>query len=172
MTGLAAMGSGVAGAIGGKLAAPDRPVVCVCGDGDFQMTGLEVLTAVANQAPVVWVIMDNGRLGMIRDIQTLSYHGRTEASLLNNPDFVTLARAMDADGYRISAADELTGVVQQALKSGRPTVIDVPTDPSELPPMKPRMLALSRTVGLPSTHRSISWQSTKALARMILRHEK
>jgi acetolactate synthase I/II/III large subunit len=172
MSGLAAMGSGVAGAIGGKLAAPDRPVVCVCGDGDFQMTGMEVLTATSYGIPVVWVIMSNERLGMIHDIQVLSYQGRVEAADLRNPDFVALGRAMHADAYRISHAGELCDVVRSTLQAQRPTVIDVPIDATEQPPMKPRMLALQRSIGLPATHRSVSWQSAKALARMVIRRER
>ena len=172
MSGLAAMGSGVAGAIGGKLAAPDRPVVCVCGDGDFAMTGMEVLTAVQYRIPAVWVVLNNGRLGMIHDIQTLSYHGRSEAAEVHNPDFVALAQAMGAVGTRISRPEQLRSVVGEALRGRQPTIIDVPIDPNELPPMKPRMLALGRTIGLPETHKAISVQSVKALARMVLGRER
>lgn len=167
LSGLAAMGSGVAAAIGGKLAAPNRPVVCICGDGDFAMTGMEVLTAVAYGVPVVWVVLDNSRLGMIHDIQNLSYQGRVEASTLKNPDFVALAQALGAEGLRISRAGELEEAAKVALASNRPFIIDVPIDPDEMPPMKPRMMALERSVGLPSTRKSISWQTIKAMVRMV-----
>lgn len=167
MSGLAAMGSGVAGVVGGKLAAPDRPVVCVCGDGDFQMTGMEVLTAVAYGVPAIWVILENARLGMIHDIQTLMYQGRVEASELRNPDFVALAQAMGAEGCRIGRAGELREAVRAAAERGKPTVIDVPIDPDELPPMKPRMLALQRSVGLPETRKTVSVKAALALLRML-----
>lgn len=167
MTGLAAMGSGVAGAVGGQLAAPQRPVVCVCGDGDFQMTGMEVVTAVAYRAPVIWVILDNSRLGMIYDIQKLMYQGRIEASNLQNPDLVMLAQAMGAQGYRIQRPGELKDVINNSLESRKPTVIDVPIDADELPPMKPRMLALERSIGLPDTTKSVSWTALKAMVSML-----
>lgn len=166
MTGLAAMGSGVAAVVGGKLAAPDRPVVCVCGDGDFQMTGMEVITAVAYGAPAIWIILDNARLGMIHDLQSLLYQGRVEASTLRNPDFVALARAMGAEAHRIERPGELVEVVRAALGSGKPTVVDVPIDPNELPPLKPRMMALQRSVGTPRPIESISWKAIKAILSM------
>ena len=167
MTGLAAMGSGVGGAVGGQLAAPQRPVVCICGDGDFQMTGMEVVTAVAYSVPVTWVILDNSRLGMIYDIQKLMYQGRIEASSLQNPDLVMLAQAMGAQGYRIQRPGELKEVINNSLESRKPTVIDVPIDPDELPPMKPRMLALERSIGLPDTTKSVSWPALKAMVSML-----
>ncbi|HEX9016215.1 MAG TPA: thiamine pyrophosphate-binding protein [Chloroflexota bacterium] len=167
MSGLAAMGSGVAGAIGGKIAAPDRPVVCVCGDGDFGMTGMEVTTAVGYGAPVIWVILNNHRLSMIRDIQGLMYQGRYEASDLPNPDFVGLAHALGAEGYRIQGPGELGDVVAKAVSGGRPTIVDVPIDPEELPPMKPRMLALERSLGLPEPTKTISWKAIRAMLGML-----
>ena len=170
MSGLAAMGSGVAGVIGGKLAAPDRPVVCLCGDGDFQMTGLEMITAVAHGVPAIWVILNNARLGMIYDIQNGMYHGRIESSTLRNPDFAALARAMGADGHRIERPGELRTTLCEALAAGRPTLIDVPIDPDELPPLKPRMLALERSVGLPSPAQALSWKLIKATRAMLREH--
>jgi len=104
---------------------------------------------------------------MIHDIQSLMYQGRVEATTLRNPDFVALARAMGAEAQRIERPDELRDVVKAALESGRPTVLDVPIDPDELPPMKPRMLALQRTVGLPEPTKSVSWKAVKAMVSML-----
>jgi acetolactate synthase I/II/III large subunit len=167
LSGLAAMGSGVAAVVGGKFAAPDRPVVCVCGDGDFQMNGMEVLTAVNYRLPVIWVILNNSRLSMIYDIQKLMFQGRYIASTFHGADFVGLARAMGADAYQVSQPGELGDVVRTALAGGNPTIIDVAIDPEELPPMKPRMMALERSIGLPEPTKTISWASVKAFFGML-----
>jgi acetolactate synthase-1/2/3 large subunit len=83
---LASMGYGVSASIGGQLAAPDRTVVCVCGDGDFQMQGLEVVTAVNYNIPVKWFVLNNQSLAMIKDLQKLMFGGRKIASEFVNPD--------------------------------------------------------------------------------------
>lgn len=166
MSGLAAMGSGVAGVVGGKLAAPERPAVCICGDGGFQMTGLELVTAVTYQVPAVWVILSNARLGMVYDIQKVMYRGRVEASTLHNPDLVALARACGADACRVEGADEIGDAIRAGLASGSPTLIDIPIDADELPPLKPRMLALERSVGTPSMNKALSWNAVKAVLAM------
>ena len=99
LCGLAAMGSGVAACIGGKLAAPDRPTVVVCGDGDFQMHGMEVMTAISHDIPVVWLILQNDSLAMVHDIQTMTYKGRYVASEFRTPDFVRLAERSVLSGW-------------------------------------------------------------------------
>jgi acetolactate synthase-1/2/3 large subunit len=144
---LASMGYGVSAAIGGQLAAPDRPVVCVCGDGDFQMQGLEVATAVNYNIPVKWFILNNQSLAMIRDIQKLMFGGRSIASEFINPDFVKLAEAMGAVGLRIAHPNEIEAVVAEAIGNDRPTVIDVMIDPDEAPSFDARAEAMTRAWG-------------------------
>lgn len=148
-TGLAAMGSATAAAIGAKLAAPERHVVCVCGDGDFQMTGMEVITAVNYDIPVIWIILNNSRLGMIYDVQTLDFGNRYIASSFKNPDFAALGKAFGAEGFRVQHPREIAPVIKAALNSKRPCVVDVPIDVNELPPYEPRLAAFRRAAGLP-----------------------
>ena len=89
------MGYGIPAAIGAKLAAPDRPVVAVVGDGGFAMSGWELLTAVREDVPLVVIVLNDGRLNLIR-LQQLGEWGRTSAVDLLNPDFGRVAEAVGA----------------------------------------------------------------------------
>jgi len=132
---------------GGKIAAGDRQVVCICGDGDFQMQGMEVATAVNYNIPVIWFILNNQTLGMISDLQNLMFGGRRISTEFINPDFVKFAEAMDAAGLRITQPDEVESVVNEALRNNRPTVVDVLIDPDEVPSFDARAEATTRAWG-------------------------
>lgn len=151
--GFAAMGFGVAGAIGAKLAAPDRAVASVVGDGGFLMLPSAVATAVEYGVPCTWVIWNNGGYMSIRD-QQRAYFGREWATSFRlaaseTPyvcDFAAMARAMGAEGMRAETPADLGAALKTAQDSGRPTVIDVPVDAEvpqpavatwELPPLSP-----------------------------------
>ena len=166
LTGLAAMGSATAACVGGKLGAPASPAVCLCGDGDFHMTGMEVATAANHGIPVVWVVLKNSRLGMIWDVQTVSYQNRYIASSFYDTDFVGLAQALGGEGIRVENPRDIAGAMRTALDASGPVVVEVTIDDSETPPMKPRMLALRRSLGLPDPMKSFSWDALKALWRM------
>jgi acetolactate synthase-1/2/3 large subunit len=167
LSGLAAMGSATAACVGGKLGRPGNPVICLCGDGDFHMTGMEVATAANHAIPVVWVILKNSRLGMIHDVQSVSYQNRYVAASFRDTDFVSLARALGGEGYRVERPGDIAQAVQQALQQRGPVVIEVTIDNAEMPPMKPRMLALRRSLGLPAPMSSVSWDAIKALWKMV-----
>jgi acetolactate synthase-1/2/3 large subunit len=150
--GFAAMGFGVAGAIGAKLAAPGRAVAAVVGDGGFLMLPSAVATAVQYALPCTWVVWNNGGYGSIRD-QQLAFFGREWATSFSQVsgepymcDFAAMARAMGADGMRAETPADLGAALKAAQESGRPTVIDVPVDADvpqpavatwELPPLSP-----------------------------------
>ena len=144
---LASMGYGVSASIGGQLAAPDKHVVCLCGDGDFQMQGMEVVTAVNYNIPVKWFIFNNQKLAMVADLQDVIFKGRRIASEFVNPDFAKMAEAMGAVGLRITRPEEIADTVRQAIDNGRPTVIDVSMDPGEMPSYDARAEAISRAWG-------------------------
>ena len=167
LCGLAAMGSGVAACIGGKLAAPDRPTMVVCGDGDFQMHGMEVMTAISHNIPVVWLILQNDTLAMVRDIQTMTYKGRYVASEFKTPDFVKLADSFGALGLRAEKPGEVAGAIRAAFASGRPAIVSVPIDPNEIPPPKARMMAMDRSLGNPPLMQSLSLGGLKTLWSML-----
>lgn len=134
--GFASMGFGMAGALGAKLAAPDRSVVAVVGDGGFLMMPSVVATAVEYQIPVTWVIWNNRGFISIRDIQR-SYFGsgrefctdfRSRNGELYSPDFSAMAQAMGALGFEVRKASEFAETLETALGTGQPCVIDVPVD--------------------------------------------
>ncbi|MBN2074510.1 MAG: thiamine pyrophosphate-binding protein [Dehalococcoidales bacterium] len=144
---LASMGYGVSASIGGQIAATDRRVICVCGDGDFQMQGMEVATAVNYNIPVIWFVLNNQSLAMISDLQNLMFGGRRVSSEFINPDFVKFAEAMGAVGLRITRPDEVETVVKEALEKKRPTVVDVLIDADEAPSFDARAEAMTRAWG-------------------------
>ncbi|MHB1318924.1 MAG: thiamine pyrophosphate-binding protein, partial [Anaerolineae bacterium] len=164
---LAAMGSGVAAVIGGKIAAGSRPAVAVCGDGDFQIYGMEVMTAVSHDIPVVWIVLENGRLGMVRDVQTTMYHGRHVASEFVAPDLTLLAQAFGAAGYRAESPAQIAPMLREALDAGRPAILTILIDPDEMPPYKARMLAMERSMGLPGKRESMGLAAVRALIGML-----
>jgi acetolactate synthase I/II/III large subunit len=131
--GFAAMGFGVCGVLGARLARPHSPCVTLCGDGSFMMTPHVVATAVEYNLPAVWVLMNNYAIGTIRDLQRAYLDGRElgtsfvneQTGELWNPDFVKMTEAMGGRGMRIEHPDQFGDAYAEALRSGRPTVIDV-----------------------------------------------
>ena len=127
-----AMGYGVIGAMAAKLAAPDRQVVSVCGDGAFQMSMHELGTAAQERLPVTWVVLNDGALGWIQWIQKRKHEGRLVASTFSpGVDVVAIARASGCEAVRVEAADQLLPALRQAQAAnarGVPFVVDVPVD--------------------------------------------
>jgi len=170
-SGLACMGASVAACVGGKLGNQEAPAVCICGDGDFLMTGMEVLTAVEYKIPLIWVILKNNRLGAIYDVQDLSYQGRFTASLLADTDFVAIAEAFGAKGFRIEKPEEIPTTVKEALEINGPVLLEVIIDPDEKFPLVSRSLALKDSLGLPKIMKSISLESIRELIKMLKNRE-
>lgn len=124
--GLGTMGFGFPAAIGAKVARPDALVVDIAGDGSFQMNIQELGTAVANNIPVKVCILNNRCLGMVRQWQDLFWQKRYSHTCFEcQPDFVKVAEAYGAEGYRAEKPDELDDVLRAALCSEAPAVIDV-----------------------------------------------
>ncbi len=138
--GLGTMGFGLGAAIGARVATGNA-VVLVTGDGSFGMNLNELATAVSHNIPVVIVLMNNGVLGMVRQWQTLFFGGRYSNTVLTDrrTDFVKLAEAFGADGYRVDNLSDLEAVLDKAFASGRTTVIDTLIDKDEfvLPMLPP-----------------------------------
>ena len=130
--GFGPMGFGVAGVMGAKLAAPDRPAVSVCGDGAFFMHASVLGTAVEYNIPVVWVVWNNYAYGSIRGLQRGYLGGRELATDFHhpetgkpyNPDFAAMARSAGVEGVRIDRAGDLGDAIQAGITSGRPYLID------------------------------------------------
>jgi acetolactate synthase I/II/III large subunit len=140
--GFGAMGFGVCGVLGAKLAAPERACVSVCGDGGFMMRPDVLCTAVEYGIPAVWIVWNNFAYAGIRDIQHGMFAKRAIATSfvresdgrLINPDFVALARACGADGIRVEHAADLEGALEHALRADAPFVLDVHVDRDIRPP--------------------------------------
>lgn len=141
--GFASMGFGVAGVLGAKLAAPERPVVAVVGDGGFLMFNNAVATAVEYDIPVVWVIWNNLGYVSIRDQQAgffgqgreLAVRFRKDATgEFLSPDYVALARSMGAEAALVTRPGDVRGQVAAAIESNRPTVVEVKVDADVRPP--------------------------------------
>jgi acetolactate synthase-1/2/3 large subunit len=115
--GLGTMGYGVPAAVGAKAARPDATVVCVDGDGCFQMTCQELATSVLEALPVVVVIVNNGWLGMVRQWQEMFYDERYAQTHLTHqvPEYAQLAEAYGAAGFTVSSEDELEPALEEAL---------------------------------------------------------
>ena len=123
--GLGTMGYGLGAAIGAKAGNPDKVVVNIAGDGCFRMNMNEIATAVREDIPVIEIIFNNSVLGMVRQWQTLFYGERYSHTVLdNNVDYVKLAEAMGAKGYRVTKQDEVETVLKEAIASGKPAVIE------------------------------------------------
>lgn len=117
------MAGHVNGAIGLKVAHPDRTVVVGCGDGCYSLSGFELMTAVEHEIPVIWVIFNDGEFKLIKLFQLVTY---AESGLVEfqNPDFAAYARACGADGYQVETLEEFEEAFRAALASGRPSLID------------------------------------------------
>lgn len=138
--GFGAMGFGVCGVLGAKLAAPERICVSVCGDGGFTMTPHILATAVEYDIPAIWVVWNNFGWTSIRDIQTGMFQGREIGTLFYrdgeryNPDFAAMARSYGVEGLTVRHSDELGGALEHAIELGRPCLIDVHVDGDVRPP--------------------------------------
>jgi acetolactate synthase I/II/III large subunit len=130
--GFGPMGFGVAGVLGAKLAAPDRPCVAVVGDGAFFMHNTVLGTAVEYNIPVVWVVWNNYAYASIRGLQRGYLGGRELATDFKhpetgqpyNPDFAAMARSCGVEGMSIDRPEDLGGAIRHAIATNRPFVID------------------------------------------------
>jgi acetolactate synthase-1/2/3 large subunit len=130
--GLGAMGFGLPASIGAKVAAPDRLVVNIDGDGSFTMTEQDLATGVEEEIPTVTVIMDNRVLGMVRQWQCMFCDKRySEIDLGKVPDFVKLAESYGAEGVRAETYAEFENAIRRSAEADVPVVIDVPISADE-----------------------------------------
>jgi acetolactate synthase-1/2/3 large subunit len=130
--GLGTMGFGFPAAIGAKVACPDRTVVDIAGDGSFIMTEQELACSVAEDIPVIVIVLNNSVLGMVAQWQRMLYKRRYMAvNLGKTPDMVKLAEAYGAQGFRATSMEEFQKAVKAALTSKVTTVIDVPIGSEE-----------------------------------------
>ena len=138
--GLGTMGFGFPAAIGAKIGCPESEVVCVAGDGSFQMNSQEMATAKINDVPVKVLIIDNRALGMVHQWQSLFYNKRYSfTELADNPDFVKLADAYGWRARRVEKPEDVDAALDEMLASKEPYLLDVmiPRDQTVYPMMAP-----------------------------------
>lgn len=155
--GLGTMGFGFPAAIGAKIANPDKPVICISGDGGMQMNIQEMATSMVQEAPVIVCVLNNYYLGMVRQMQQLWYGKRYEATCLRRrkgcpsdckgpndkcppytPDFVKLAESYGAKGIRVFKEEEIAPAFEAAKKNNVTTIIEfmIATEDIVLPMVK------------------------------------
>ncbi len=150
--GLGTMGFGFPAALGAKIGRPDLPVICITGDGGFQMNMQEMATAITEDAPVIICLFNNQYLGMVRQMQQLFYGKRYEATCLRRrrtcpanckgkseacppylPDFMQFAKAYGAHGIRVEREEEIAAALKEArAHADAPTVIEFMISSDEL----------------------------------------
>ena len=137
--GLGTMGYGLPAGIGAKFAAPDRDVVVVSGDGSIQMNIQELGTAVQYNVDIKVIILNNYYLGMVRQWQERFYSERYSYSAMSVPNFVKLADAYGAKGFRIEKSNELVSTMKEAFATPGPVLIDIviPKEEAVMPMMPP-----------------------------------
>jgi acetolactate synthase-1/2/3 large subunit len=138
----APMGWAIGGAVGTALGNPDGPVVCITGDGSLMMNGQELSVAVAEGLTVIFIVLNDAALGMVKHGQRLA--GAEQIAFALPPtDFAMLARALGAEAHTIRTASDLDALDIDAICSRKgPTLLDVYIDPEEVPPINVRMRVL------------------------------
>jgi len=133
------MGYGLPAGIGAKFAAPDRNVVVVSGDGSIQMNIQELGTAVQYNVDIKVIILNNYYLGMVRQWQERFYAERYSYSAMSVPNFVKLADAYGAKGFRIEKSGDLVATMKEAFATPGPVLIDIviPKEEIVMPMMPP-----------------------------------
>ncbi len=127
--GLGTMGYGLGAAIGAQAANPWKQVINIAGDGCFRMNMNVLATAAREKLPLIEIVVNNHVLGMVRQWQDLFYEKRYSATVLDDGmDYVKLAEAMGAEGYRACSREEFDQALEKALKSGKPVLIDCVID--------------------------------------------
>ncbi|MGQ0546957.1 MAG: thiamine pyrophosphate-binding protein [Betaproteobacteria bacterium] len=128
------MGYGFPAAVAAKLVHPERPVVAICGDGDFLMNGQELATAVQYGAAFVALVVNNGLYGTIRMHQEREYPGRVYGTELRNPDFAAYARACGGHGETVERTEDFAPAFERAAASGKPALVELSIDPEAITP--------------------------------------
>jgi acetolactate synthase-1/2/3 large subunit len=131
-----AMGFGVAGTIGAKLGKPDKKVVCITGDGAFQMAMMELATAAECKCGITWVVLNNQCLGWPQYHQVLTDQPKVGTNFEVSPDFVSLAKSQGCKGIRVTDPDQVEPALIEALhanEEGLPVLVDFHTAKHDYP---------------------------------------
>ncbi len=134
------MGSGITSSIGAKLAEPERPVVCITGDGCFFMHGMEILTAKEAKIPLLFIVVNNARLGMVYHGHMLQYQRCPSEFSQERINLAEVARSLGIEAHQVSRISDITKEqMLQWTQRGMPVFIEVVVDGNEIPPMGERV---------------------------------
>ena len=145
--GLGTMGYGLPAAMGAQLAAPDRMVVTMIGDGGFQMTIQELGTIAQNKLPVKIVLLNNNLLGMVRQWQQLFFEKRYSFTELTNPDFLMIAKGFGIEGQKVTSRENLEEAIQEMVDFDGPYLLEVVVEKEDnVFPMVPAGASVSQII--------------------------
>ncbi len=130
--GLGTMGFGFPAAIGAQVALKDRLVINIAGDGSIQMNIQELATCVEYNLPVIVAIINNGYLGMVRQWQEKLFNKHYSETKISGPDFVKVAEAYGAKGFRVTKEEQIESVIKEAIECKKPVFIDFVVEPFEM----------------------------------------
>ena len=130
--GLGTMGFGLPAGIGAAIANPQKTIVCITGDGSFQMSLHELATCKENNLNIKILILNNGYLGMVRQLQEKQCERRYSQTKISNPDFVTLAKSYGIDAVRANNILEVKSALRKAFYSNKTFIIDCAIEPMEV----------------------------------------
>ena len=122
--GCGTMGFGLPAALGAAFAVGDKPVVQICGDGGFKMTGMELYTACRENKKLISIVINNSCLGMVRQWQQLFYDKRYSSTILSEFDFIGFAHACGAEGVQATTCEEFTAALEKAKAAKKPFLIE------------------------------------------------
>lgn len=125
------MGFGLPAAIGASIAMPDKTVICITGDGSFQMSIGELAVCKDYGLNIKIIILNNGYLGMVRQLQQNNYGERYSQTKISNPDFVKLAQSFGIDATKVNNSNDIENAFEKAFKSTGTYIIDCETEPME-----------------------------------------
>ncbi|MDD4363880.1 MAG: biosynthetic-type acetolactate synthase large subunit, partial [Atribacterota bacterium] len=148
--GLGTMGFGLPAAIGAKIGCPDRAVLCISGDGSFQMNIQELATAIYNQLPIIVILINNGCLGMVRQLQELFCEQRyVSTCLAGSPDFIKIVEGYGGVGFKVKSNDEFASTLEKANNMNQFVLIDCQISEQEknFPMVKPGA-SISQMIGV------------------------
>lgn len=129
------MGFSVPGAIGAKLAAPNKEVVCICGDGSFLMTGLELLTAIAKEIKVICIVLHDKEYNMLTIFQDKNYGGRYSDTFINTFNFAEFINQNGGLGILVNKNEEIDLALKKAIDYKGVSLIEIMIDSEFVPPI-------------------------------------
>ncbi len=138
--GLGTMGYGLPAAIGAQFGTSQKPVICISGDGSFQMNIQELATAIFNRLPIIVILMNNGYLGMVRQLQEMFCNRRyVSTSLAGSPDFMKIVEGYGGVGFRVDKKDEFYPILEKAAQIKQFVLIDcqIPQEENTFPMVQP-----------------------------------